>query len=95
MNLFIGDDGKFSYTKFFAIVFHFQLAGSVAWYTYREQSFDENMWWFYGAMAAGHVTVNKAISAIQSFQNRKIDASSGPVVETTTTTTARGTPHDS
>lgn len=92
MNLFVGDDGKFSYTKFFAIVFHTQLAGSVGWYTYRDQSFDGDMWWFYGAMAAGHVTVNKAISAIQGLQNRKIDAHAGPVVETTTTTTARGTP---
>jgi hypothetical protein len=92
MKLFEGDDGKFSYTKFFAIVFHTQLAGSVGWYTYRDQEFNTEMWWFYGAMAAGHVTLNKAISAIQQFQNKKIDASSAPVVETTTTTTARGSP---
>lgn len=90
MKLFVGDDGKFSYTKFFAIVFHIQLAVSVGWRTYKDSSFDSDMWWFYGAMAAGHVTINKAISAIQQFQNKKIDAESAPVVETTTTTTARG-----
>ena len=90
MRLFIGEDGKFSYTKFFAIVFHVQLAIAVGWRTYKDETFDVDMWWLYAALAAGHVTLNKAISAVQELQKRKIDASVAPVAETVTTTTVRG-----
>lgn len=89
MRLFVGEDGKFSYTKFFAIVFHIQLAISVGWRTYKDETFDTNMWWLYAALAAGHVTVNKALSAFQSVQNRKIDAHAAPSAETVTHTTVR------
>lgn len=87
MKMFVGEDGKFSYTKFFAIVFHVQLGCAVGWRTYKDQTFDTDMWWLYAVLAAGHVTINKAISAVQELQKSKLSA---PVVETTTTTTARG-----
>lgn len=93
--LVVGEDGALSYSKIFALVFHVQLAFSVGWRTYKDSTFDVDMWYLYAVFAVGHVTVNKALSTLQSVQNRKIDAQSAPSAETITTTTVRGAPHDS
>lgn len=77
-------DGSMSLTKLAAATGHFLFAVAVAWLTYIDRRFDQNMWSLYIATAVLHASYDKTLAAVMAFKDRKLDAVAPPMTTTTT-----------
>lgn len=64
-------DGSMSLTKLAAATFHASLATTVAWLTYRSQSFNEAMWLLYAGFSVGHATWDKTMATFKDIKTQK------------------------
>lgn len=75
-----------SQTKLAAATFHFLMASTVAYLTWRKQDFLFDMWALYAAVAVGHSSYDKTMATIKDYKDRKLSAETGPSSKVTTVT---------
>lgn len=73
--LVVDAEGKLSLERLAAATGHALFAVSfVKLQILGSNDFMEGLWWTYGALAVGHTTVRGAMTAVQDFKTRKLEA---------------------
>ena len=73
LDLIRGRDSKLVLTKLQAATFHFLLAISVVYVTWKTGVFQMEMWALYSTVAVGHAVFDKSAAQYKDFKDKQLD----------------------